>query len=920
MLKDKKEQFIFICPDCAGKGKNRGYQCTNCDGLGVVLSLATYDNKLKNVLYYWGKKLNYLNIIQRRQQRQIRVIINFIFFLLGILGFLSLVKALFVLNSLELNLNNVIDLKNRYILWWWISLLIDMYLIYRINRESKVKYAVQHKPKLKNNIKNSDIVGFEWNKLDDYKKNDISQAFNNVSLKIIEDAWLLAHKAKHQYVQNIHLFTAMLNDTDINMVFARLGVDYKKIGDKIRSALLRIDEAGHTQLSGQLKKVLLVAYWRAYNSMKEKVNSTDLLYALAHNESVVQEILYEMSITEKEISHVVAWVDLQRWLIKKWHEFRYLARFKPKRAMNRTYTAIATPNLDAISRDMTIWARSGAYAPCIGRENKIDDIFRILEVDKLGALLVGPPGVGKRTIVEGIAQLMVREDVPPVLQDMRLVEISVSGLLAGATEAGQMEQRIITIMNEVAKSHNIVLFIEDIHHLVGVSTEGSEAMDAAEALAEQMQANNFMVLATTTPEFYKSYIENSSLAKAMQKVVVDEPDENESIQIIESKALFIEGKNQVYFSYQAIEKAVKLAKRYLHDEYLPEKAIKIVESTALAVHSKRGVGAIINKEDIAQVVANMTNVPVTKINVDESKRLLNLEERMHERIVGQDEAVRSVAMALRRARTELKGKNRPIASFLFLGPTGVGKTEVAKTLSRVYFGDEKNMIRVDMSEYQASDALPKLIGDAQTNTGGYLTEAVKKKPFSLVLLDEFEKAKLDILNVFLQVLDDGRLTDATGKTIDFTNSIIIGTSNAGTEYIQESIRQGKTIDKIKETLINDKLKTYFKPELLNRFDGIVVFKPLEMSQVEQIAHIFIAQLASRLEEKGIELIVNDGAIKKLAQAGFDPTLGARPLRRVIQDKLEDKLAKLFLAKQIDRRDKVIIKDNLEIEVEKAERI
>jgi len=274
-------------------------------------------------------------------------------------------------------------------------------------------------------------------------------------------------------------------------------------------------------------------------------------------------------------------------------------------------------------------------------------------------------------------------------------------------------------------------------------------------------------------------------------------------------------------------------------------------------------------------------------------------------------------MALRRARTELKGKNRPIASFLFLGPTGVGKTEVAKTLSRVYFGDEKNMIRVDMSEYQASDALPKLIGDARTNTGGYLTEAVRKKPFSLILLDEFEKAKLDILNIFLQVLDDGRLTDATGRTIDFTNSIIIGTSNAGTDYIQESIKQGKEVEMIREELINYKLKTYFKPELLNRFDGIVVFKPLEMSQVEQIARIFIGQLAARLEEKGIELVVSEEAIKDLATAGFDPTLGARPLRRVIQDRVEDKLAKLFLEKRVDRRDKIIIKDNLEIVVEKA---
>ena len=297
-----------------------------------------------------------------------------------------------------------------------------------------------------------------------------------------------------------------------------------------------------------------------------------------------------------------------------------------------------------------------------------------------------------------------------------------------------------------------------------------------------------------------------------------------------------------------------------------------------------------------------------------------MEVKMHQRIIGQDEAVILVASALRRARMELRKTDKPIVSFLFLGPTGVGKTEVAKTLARIYFGSEKNMIRLDMSEYQGTDALAKLIGDARSNTGGYLTEAVRRTPFSLVLLDEVEKANLDILNVFLQVLDDGRLTDASAKTIDFTNTIIIGTSNAGTDFVQEAIKTEMKLDEIRQTLINQELKKFFRPELLNRFDGIVVFKPLAMAEVVEIARIFMHELELQLEEKGVQLEVTEQALQELALLGFDSALGARPLRRVVQDRIEDKLAKLFLEGEISRRDKVVIKSGLEIEIVKAKEI
>lgn len=916
--------YLLRCEQCRGEGWVGKARCVSCAGRGVVLAVP--GKALNWQYFFWQAKYSYARIIQGRQQKKVRVLINGLFFIFGIIGLLALVKVIYdweILKHGALNLRGWLYFQDDYLLLWWLSVLGDMYLIYRINRESNQIKRIKKIDKLKDDLGRLGQIELRegpWPLDKRVKGVEISQFFNARAIKLIEEAWLLAFKAKHRQVQNIHLLAVMFEDSDIKMVFGRLGLNYAQMAERIKSALSKINQSGQPIISAELKESFLVAYAQAEATNKDSVGPTDLLYALAHNEGIVKEILYELEITDREINNVIAWVDLQRWLIKKWHEFKYLARLKPKHAMNRTYTAVATPNLDAVSRDMTLWARGGAYLPCINRKKEISNIFKILEIEKLGAVLVGQPGVGKRTMIEGIAQLMVSEEVPEELQDKRLVELSVSALVAGAAESGEIEKRVLTVMNEIGKAGNVVLFIEDIHHMVGVNTGGGKSLDVAEVLAEAMQANNFYVLATTTPEFYKQYIEQSSLSKVMQKIVVNEPEEDEAIRILESKALFLEGQEKIYFSYQSIESAVSLSKQYLHDEYLPEKAIKVIEQTALTVKQKRGERSVVKAEDVAEVIAELTNIPVTKISEDESKKLLNLEEKMHERIVGQEEAVRLVAMALRRARTELRGANRPIASFLFLGPTGVGKTEVAKTLARVYFGSQENMIRVDMSEYQAADALSKLIGDARSKRGGYLTEAVRKNPFSLILLDEVEKAKLDILNVFLQVLDDGRLTDATGRTVDFTNTIIIGTSNAGTEFIQQSLKEGKSLESIRDELINTQLKNYFRPELLNRFDGIVVFKPLELGQVEEITRIFLNELAARLEEKGVELEAEEAAVKELAKLGFDPTLGARPLRRVIQDRVEDELAKLFLEHKVDRRDKIILRAGLKLEVKKAEKI
>lgn len=477
------------------------------------------------------------------------------------------------------------------------------------------------------------------------------------------------------------------------------------------------------------------------------------------------------------------------------------------------------------------------------------------------------------------------------------------------------------ICDEIARAGNIVLYIQDIEGLIGITAGAKESVDLSRVLADELSKGYFFVLATATSANWNKHIESSSLGNVLQKVEVKEPEVNEAIQILEAKVGGVEYQNKVIFSYDALSKAVTLSDRYLHERFLPEKAIEILRESAHYTHSKKGEGAVVAGEDVAEVVAQKTKIPVTAVTEAESDKLLRLEEVMHHRVIGQDEAVKMVAAALRRSRAELREGKRPIANFLFLGPTGVGKTETAKTVAEVYFGSEENMVRLDMSEYQDQASIYKLIGAPAGDSPGFLTEAIRKNPFTLLLLDEIEKAHPDILNVFLQVMDDGRLTDNQGRTIDFTSVILIATSNAGSPAIQEGIRGGLSIEAIKDRLINTDLKPYFRPEFLNRFDGVIVYKPLAESEIQTIARLMLDKIAKQLENKhGIIFEVTPEGVAALASAGFDPVFGARPLRRVIQEKVEDGLANLLLTKQVGRRDKIIFEADGNFKVEKAREI
>jgi len=444
-------------------------------------------------------------------------------------------------------------------------------------------------------------------------------------------------------------------------------------------------------------------------------------------------------------------------------------------------------------------------------------------------------------------------------------------------------------------------------------------LDLSEVLAEALGRKNILCLASATSENYTKYIENRALGNVLTTIGIKEPEINETIQILESKVGFLESKYDVYIVYSALEQAVKMSERYLHDKFLPLKAIDLLEKAALIAAknfqndpSKYFCG----QNEVAAAIGEMTGIPASKVTANESHKLLTMESEIHKRLIGQDEAVSAVAASLRRARAQIKEGKRPIASFLFLGPTGVGKTELAKAVSEVYFGDEDYLVRVDMSEYQSADSVRKMIGDVD-GTLGYLTEAVRKKPFSLVLLDEIEKANPDILNLFLQLFDDGRLTDGQGRTISFTESIIIATSNIGALYIQEQIRAHTNVNIIKQELIDNQLNKYMRPELINRFDGIIVFKPLSEEDVMAVATLMLKKIKKNLGEKGINLKADKDGVAILAHEGYDPKFGARPLRRLLQDKIEDIIANKLLGGELKRRDTVVINSRAEVEIEKA---
>ena len=582
---------------------------------------------------------------------------------------------------------------------------------------------------------------------------------------------------------------------------------------------------------------------------------------------------------------------------------------QPKATVKHSETRV----LDQYSRDLTMLAASGSFDPVIGRDEEIRRSVQILSRrSKNNPVLIGEPGVGKTAVAEGIAAYIAGSDAPDSMAGKRLVALDLPALLAGTKYRGDFEERVKAVLKDVKKAGDVILFIDEMHTMIGAgSAEG--AIDAANILKPALGRGEVQIIGATTPEEYRRHIEkDAALERRFQPVKIAEPSRGDSLKMLGAVRQSLEKHHGVKISDAALTAAVDLSVRYINDRFLPDKAIDLADEAA--AHIRVSGGGLVTAEDIAAVVSLWTGIPVANLSADETKRLRNMESILHRRVIGQNEAVTAVSRAIRRGRVGLSDPNRPIGSFLFLGPTGVGKTELCRALAEAVFGESEAMIRLDMSEYMEKHAVSKLIGSPPGyvgyEDGGQLTERVRRKPWSVVLFDEIEKAHEDVWGILLQIMDDGRLTDSAGRVVSFRNTIIVMTSNVGAKSISDGRpRMGFTPDggdeaQLMRARINEELRRTFKPEFLNRIDETIVFRRLSRAEIRSIAERMLLTVAERFKALGMTLSVPDQVVDFLAERGYDEKYGARPLRRAIRSMIEDKAAELMLTDSLGRGDTV----------------
>lgn len=734
---------------------------------------------------------------------------------------------------------------------------------------------------------------------------DASVHFEPGAWRVLELALGFAEELGKAEITLVHVFAAAIVSDQGSVFLTRLGLTLDKTKQEL-GTLLRDGRPGTGPvLAIDTRRVLLEAYIRGLEAGRRSISVSDLLLGSFQAEPRLAPMLDRLGFPAEQVEQVAEWIRLQTHMEDERNRFVKLAALKPNTGMDRLMTARQTPMLDQFAEDLTLLARNGYISPIYGREEELDAIFQAFDGNSHGIALVGEQGAGKMALVEAVARRMVEEDVPPILFDRRLVSVHLPRLIAAGDADGALE-RLLNLLMEVRLGGNAVLVLQGIDVLAGI---GAGSLDLSEAFASELDRGGFMVIATCTSQAWTSSIERRTLGAKLTRVNINAPTVDESVPMLMVRSGHIEYEQGVFFSYAALRTAAQFADRFIREVALPESALDLLQASAVLARTAHGTGGFVSVEDVATVVHRKTGVPVQAVATDESQKLLHLEEKLHQRVIGQNEAVVQVSQALRRARAELRDGKRPMGSFLFLGPTGVGKTELAKSLADEYFGSADTMVRLDMSEYQDRRSIDRLIGAAGDSKGGLLTEAVRLKPFSLILLDELEKAHPDLLTLFLQVLDDGRLTDGIGRTVDFTHTIVIATSNASSTFIQDAVKQGQTLDQIKTNLLEHELRGTFRPEFLNRFDGVIVFSPLTIDDVTRIAWLLMNQVTKRLEDKGIAFQADDLAVEALAKAGFDPLYGARPLRRIIQERVENQLADALLKGELPRGSKVFLQSD-----------
>ena len=777
------------------------------------------------------------------------------------------------------------------------------------------------------------------------------------------------------YIGTEHLLLGLLSETEgaAGRVLEEFQVDGKKLVELIDKLVTPAEVGNVTEIemkpaySPRTEKVLESAVAEAQNSGCEKAGTEHLLLAmLRETDCVGTRLLYTMGVNiQKLYAAVLGAMGYDNESIQE--------EFQAAKAMQNPGGS-PTPALDQYSRDLTQMAAEGKLDPVVGREKEISRLIQILSRrTKNNPCLVGEPGVGKTAIAEGLAQRILAGSVPETIKDKRLVVLDLSGMVAGSKYRGEFEERIRKVVDEVRENQGILLFIDELHTIIGAG--GAEgALDASNILKPSLSRGELQIIGATTLEEYRKYIEkDAALERRFQPVTVEEPSEEEAYEILKGLRPYYERHHKVEILDEALEAAVKMSVRYINDRFLPDKAIDLIDEAASKVQLSgyqasseivdlsREIQEILQEKEraiktgylslakecqekqkeaearleqlqvkeekknqrksgkvdekaVASIVSDWTKIPVQRLTEGETRRLAQLEKELHKRVIGQEEAVHAVSQAVKRGRVGLKDPNRPIGSFLFLGPTGVGKTELSKALAQAVFGSEQAMIRVDMSEYMEKHSVSKLIGSPPGyvgyDEGGQLSEKVRRNPYSVILFDEIEKAHPDVFNILLQVLDDGHITDAHGRKVDFKQTIIIMTSNAGAQAIVEPKQLGfisqkdekKDYEKMKSGVMEE-VRRLFKPEFLNRIDEIMVFHTLNKEEIRKIVLLLLKSLEKRCEEQmDIHLNVTNSAVDYIAEAGFDAKYGARPLRRAIQSKIEDRLANELLEGKIKRGD------------------
>ena len=777
------------------------------------------------------------------------------------------------------------------------------------------------------------------------------------------------------YIGTEHLLLGLLSETEgaAGRVLEEFQVDGKKLVELIDKLVTPAEVGNVTEIemkpaySPRTEKVLESAVAEAQNSGCEKAGTEHLLLAmLRETDCVGTRLLYTMGVNiQKLYAAVLGAMGYDNESIQE--------EFQAAKTMQNPGGS-PTPALDQYSRDLTQMAAEGKLDPVVGREKEISRLIQILSRrTKNNPCLVGEPGVGKTAIAEGLAQRILAGSVPETIKDKRLVVLDLSGMVAGSKYRGEFEERIRKVVDEVRENQGILLFIDELHTIIGAG--GAEgALDASNILKPSLSRGELQIIGATTLEEYRKYIEkDAALERRFQPVTVEEPSEEEAYEILKGLRPYYERHHKVEILDEALEAAVKMSVRYINDRFLPDKAIDLIDEAASKVQLSgyqasseiedlsREIQEILQEKEraiktgylslakecqekqkeaearleqlqvkeekknqrksgkvdekaVASIVSDWTKIPVQRLTEGETRRLAQLEKELHKRVIGQEEAVHAVSQAVKRGRVGLKDPNRPIGSFLFLGPTGVGKTELSKALAQAVFGSEQAMIRVDMSEYMEKHSVSKLIGSPPGyvgyDEGGQLSEKVRRNPYSVILFDEIEKAHPDVFNILLQVLDDGHITDAHGRKVDFKQTIIIMTSNAGAQAIVEPKQLGfisqkdekKDYEKMKSGVMEE-VRRLFKPEFLNRIDEIMVFHTLNKKEIRKIVLLLLKSLEKRCEEQmDIHLNVTNSAVDYIAEAGFDAKYGARPLRRAIQSKIEDRLANELLEGKIKRGD------------------